>query len=83
MFTSSSPTSTKNPTDLLSLERDHLTVSFGGYESVPYGKDRVDDGYWHHVVVVWESGSGRLSLYIDAKLVGSLSGYGLGRRLPS
>ncbi|XP_041372894.1 uncharacterized protein LOC121386162 [Gigantopelta aegis] len=78
-LSSLSPAAT--PTDLLSLERDHMTVSFAGYKELSYGKDRIDDGYWHHVAIVWTSAFGKLSIYVDATLVASLSNYGLGTHL--
>lgn len=42
----------------------------------------INDGQWHHIVIMWNGETGTVSLITDAAVAGTLTGYGQNLYLP-
>lgn len=63
---------------LIALFSDTVPDTF-----IPYLKNvPINDGQWHHIVVMWNGDTGTVSLITDAAVAGTINGYGENQRLP-
>lgn len=63
--------------ELLSLDKDNLTIQFSEMKS--FNLSVVDDGWWHHVFITWFNNV--ISVYLDFSLIIS-EPYGKDKTLP-
>lgn len=50
---------------------------------IPYLKNvPINDGQWHHLVIMWNGETGTVSLITDAAVAGTVNGYGKDLYLP-
>ena len=51
--------------------KPHFLLKAGGQEALSLG-GQVDDGFWHHVAAVRNTDIGKLSLFVDGRLMGEV-----------
>ncbi|XP_012939834.1 sushi, von Willebrand factor type A, EGF and pentraxin domain-containing protein 1, partial [Aplysia californica] len=62
-----------NPQEILRLESDRAVLEFGSFPTdLTYNAD-VTDGFWHHVVLTWDSNQGAATVYIDGQQANSVT----------
>ncbi|GFS01103.1 EGF-domain, multiple [Elysia marginata] len=69
-----SATDFSDPEEILRLDREQVQLSFGTPRTLGYSPP-VDDGYWHHIAVSWDSNQGAVNLYVDGQLANVAGSY--------
>ena len=63
-----------DPVEILALDRSQVELRFGNSRTLTYSP-AVDDGFWHHVAVTWDSNQGAANLYVDGQLASVAGSY--------